>query len=124
MGGSPVVLVVEDEWFLRECSAAHLRMARWRILEAPTGEAALSLLAVRNRIDVVFTDIRLGGAISSWEVGAGFRRVLPRIPVIYTSGTAVALDRAVPMSRFIPKPYEPDAIVDACRTSLQGGGCP
>lgn len=44
MGGTPVVLVMEDEWLLRECIAANLRAARLHILEARTREAALALL--------------------------------------------------------------------------------
>jgi CheY-like chemotaxis protein len=121
MGSSPVVLVVEDEWFLRDCVTAHLRAARWRVLEARSGEAALSHLAAGEPIDVVFTDIRLAGRMNGWEVGARFRKVLPQIPIIYTSGDALGVERAVPKSLFIAKPYEPDAIVDACRTYLREG---
>jgi hypothetical protein len=35
----------------------------------------------------------------------------PSDTVIYTSGRAFQLDRAVPKSLFFAKPYEPDAIV-------------
>jgi CheY-like chemotaxis protein len=114
MGGSPIVLIVEDEWLLRDCIAAHLRAARWRTLEARSGEAAVSVLEAGKHVDVVFTDIQLGGPINGWEVGARFRRVLPQIPIIYTSGEAhhqPAL--AVPESLFFSKPYEPNDIVKA-----------
>jgi CheY-like chemotaxis protein len=73
----PVVLVAEDEWLLRDCIAAYLRAAHWRVLEARSGEAAVSLLEGGQHIDVVFTDIRLAGEMSGWEVGERFRRVLP-----------------------------------------------
>jgi len=119
MGGSSVVLVVEDEWLLRDCIAAHLRAAKLRIFEARTGEAALALLEARKHIDVLFTDIQLGGAIDGWDVGVRFRKVLPQIPIIYTSGTALRSERAVPKSLFVPKPYEPGAIINACLNSLQ-----
>jgi CheY-like chemotaxis protein len=88
MGSSPVVLVVEDEWFLRDCIAAHLRAARWHVIEARSGEAAIELLKERRHVDVLFTDIQLGGAVDGWDVGVTFRKVLPEIPVIYTSGCA------------------------------------
>jgi CheY-like chemotaxis protein len=116
----PVVLVAEDEWFLRACIAAYLRAARWRVLEASSGEAAVSLLEAGHSIDVVFTDIQLAGKMSGWEVGEQFRRVLPKIHVIYTSGNTPGVGRAVPESLFIPKPYEPEAIVEACRTLANG----
>ena len=65
----------------------------------------------RKHIDVLFTDIQLGGAVDGWDVGLKFRKVLPQIPVIYTSGTALRSERAVPTSLFVPKPYEPDVVV-------------
>ena len=117
--GSSVVLVVEDEWFPRDCIAAHLRAARLDVLEARTGEAALSHLEGGRSIDLVFTDIQLGGRITGWDVGARFRKLLPQVPIIYTSGTVVATKLADARSLFFPKPYEPGAIVKACRTFLQ-----
>src|SRR5204863_8318433 len=104
------------------CIAAHLRVAGWCVHEVRTGEAAVSLLEAGKKIDVVFTDIRLAGSMSGWEVGAKFRKALPQIPIIYTSGEALRAERAVAKSLFIAKPYEPDAIVDACRTYLRATG--
>jgi CheY-like chemotaxis protein len=115
MNGCPVVLVIEDEWLLRDCIAAHLRAAGWHVHEARTGEAAVSLLEGGKHFDVVFTDIRLAGPM----IGSRFRKALPEIPIIYTSGDALRAERAVPKSRFIAKPYEPDAVVDAFRTYLR-----
>ena len=89
MGASPVVLVVEDEWLLRDWIADHLRAAQLWILEARTGEAAVALLDAGKHVDVVFTDIQLAGAMDGWDVGLRFRKVLPLIPVIYTSGNAL-----------------------------------
>jgi CheY-like chemotaxis protein len=121
MRGSAVVLVVEDEWLLRDCIAAHLRAAQLRVLDARNGEAALSLLEAGRHIDVLFTDIQLGGAVSGWDVGAKFRAMLPQIPIIYTSGNERLPALAVSKSLFVPKPYDPDAIVNACRTFMNGG---
>jgi hypothetical protein len=53
------------------------------------------------------------------SVGARFRKLLPQVPIIYTSGTVVATKLADARSLFFPKPYEPGAIVKACRTFLQ-----
>jgi CheY-like chemotaxis protein len=118
MGDTPVVLVVEDEWLLRDCIAAHLRAARWQVLEARSGEAAIALLNAGEHVDVVVTDIELGGSINGWSVGRRFRTILPQIAVIYTSGNAWPSAQAVPKSLFISKPFEPDAIAQACRITL------
>ncbi len=103
--GCPVVLVVEDEWLVRDMIADHLRCAQWRTLEAHTGEIAVALLDSGEHVDVVFTDIQLGGALTGWDVGARFRAAFPRISVIYTSG-AIKPDAAlaVAQSVFIRKP--------------------
>jgi CheY-like chemotaxis protein len=97
MRGLPLVLVVEDEWLLRDSIAAYLRAAEWGTLEASTGEAALSVLKAGN-VDVVFTDIQLGGAVTGWDVASTFRTVLPAIPIIYASGHAHRPDLAVTQS--------------------------
>ena len=104
MGDTPVVLVVEDEWLLRDCIAAHLRAARWQVLEARSGEAAIALLNAGKHVDVVVTDIELRGSINGWSVGERFRTILPQIAVIYTSGKAWPSAQAVPKSLFISKP--------------------
>jgi CheY-like chemotaxis protein len=121
MGGVPVILVVEDEWLLRDCIAAHLRAARLRVLEARSGEAAIFLLKVGQRVDVVFTDIRLAGVLNGWDVAVRFRKMLPEIPIIYTSGTEHEPKLAVPKSLFFTKPYEPATIAHACHECLNGG---
>src|ERR1700704_750358 len=118
MGDTPVVLVVEDEWLLRDCIAAHLRGARWQVLEARSGEAAIALLNAGEHVDVIVTDIELGGSINGWSVGERFRVIFPQVAVIYTSGNAWPSAPAVPKSLFISKPYEPDAIAQACRITL------
>ena len=91
------------------------------MLEARSGEAAIALLNAGKHVDVVVTDIELGGSINGWIVGERFRTVLPQIAVIYTSGNAWPSAQAVPKSLFISKPYEPDAIAQACRITLCDG---
>jgi CheY-like chemotaxis protein len=117
--GAWVVLVVEDEWFLRDSIARHLREARLDVLEAGTGELALSHLEAGRSIGLVFTDIQLGGRVTGWDVGARYRKAFPEIPIIYTSGTAVAAKFTDPRSLFFPKPYEPNAIIKACQSFLE-----
>ena len=57
------VLVVEDDSTVRFFIADHLRNQGYVVVEAETGEEALSLLRVERQppINVVFTDIQLGG---------------------------------------------------------------
>ena len=59
------VLVVEDDSMVRLFIADHLRDQGYVVIEAETGEEALSLLRVEQQppINIVFTDIQLGGQL-------------------------------------------------------------
>lgn len=109
------ILVVEDEWLLREVIVQHLTDAGFKVLEAHSGEAALAFAANGQRIDLVFTDIRLGGEINGWDVAESFRAAVPEMPIIYASGLSIEPRREVFDSMFFPKPYDPESIVAACR---------
>jgi CheY-like chemotaxis protein len=113
-GTSRVVLVVEDEWAVRCLIALELRSAGWDVLQVTTAESAIECLQGGRRIDVVFTDIQLAGALSGWDVADRFRAVRPDMPIIYTSGNAVDRSRRVADSLFFDKPYRPVAILQAC----------
>ncbi len=108
------ILIVEDEFFLRDMVAAYLRECGWNVLEAASGEDALVHLDEAPDIDVVFTDLRLGGTLNGWDVGEAFRQKLPELPVIYTTARAIEPQRPVDGSLFFDKPYAPEQIRTAC----------
>ena len=84
---SPVtVLVVEDEPLLCELMVDELKTLGFIVLRATTGEEALNLIAGDEPVDVLFTDIRLPGALDGWDVAEKFRSRNPSGPVIYTTG--------------------------------------
>jgi CheY-like chemotaxis protein len=98
---------------LRSMVCDHLRKAGWNVFEAASGEEALVKLDALA-IDVVFTDIRLNGSLTGWDVGEACRRKIADFPVIYTPGHAVEPPRNVDGSLFFNKPYDPDQIRVAC----------
>jgi CheY-like chemotaxis protein len=116
--GTCVVLVVEDEALLRASIADELRDKGWQVLEAASGEDALTLLT-NNHVDVVFTDIQLAGVMSGWETAEALRATAPDVPILYTSGNGCDPARQVDGSLFIGKPYEPDFIIEACHDLLE-----
>jgi len=115
---APTVLVVEDEWLVRHTIVEYLREAGYAVLETESGEGALDFLAHEDDrpIDIVFTDIRLGGALNGWDVAEAFRAKHPQLPVIYASGYAVTPPREVRDSMYFTKPYDPQDILRACRS--------
>ena len=109
------VLVVEDEWLVRDDIATTLRGAGWQVLEANTGEGAMEMLAQSARVDILFTDIQLGGPISGWDVAEAGRASKPDMAVLYTSGNSADRSRSVSGSRFVDKPYNVADVLRACQ---------
>jgi len=115
---SAVILVVEDDWLLRQAMASEMRNAGWHVLEASTGEAALSLPEQAGQIDLVVTDIRLAGDMTGWDVAQSFRDRFSDLPVVYVSGNTVDSTRMVSHSTFLGKPCAPSDLMRACRRAL------
>ena len=80
------ILVIEDEWLVRDAVAGAFRDDGWHVLETGTGEGALAVLREGPRVDIVFTDIQLAGHLSGWDVAEAFRAARPEIPVILHVG--------------------------------------
>jgi CheY-like chemotaxis protein len=116
--GALVVLVVEDEFLLRYEIVSYLRNDGFLVLEARTAEQAVTL-GLDGRVDVLLTDINLGGHGSGWDVADALRAAQPAVGVIYVSGHSDDKARRVKDSRFFRKPYRPHDILQACR----GAGC-
>jgi CheY-like chemotaxis protein len=109
-----VVLVVEDEFFVRYGIANALRKAGYVVIESGSGEEAVALCGSNAQIDLLFTDINLGGSVSGWEVAERFRMGRPHGAVLYTSGNEVDPKRCCPDGVFVAKPYQYGNILGAC----------
>lgn len=110
-----VVLVVEDENLLRLDIAGYLEDAGFVVIEASTGEAAISLCNSGTAVDMIITDINLGGSASGWDVAESFRTVLPNMPVLYTSGERIDRSRCVYGSAILAKPYRNSDVLKECQ---------
>jgi len=117
-----VVLVVEDEFWVRDTIATSLRDAGFVVVEAESGEAATELCNSEAPIDLVFTDINLGGSVSGWDVARSYRTRRPDISVLYTSGDVIDRSRCVRGSAFIAKPYRNIDVMAACRRLTPNDG--
>ena len=100
---------------MRFSIAEFLRAADCRVIEAEHGEKAREVLLNGEPVDVVFTDIQLGGKFSGWDVAEAARNADPTVNVIYTSAAVWQAPPKVPGSVFFPKPYEPKEILEACK---------
>ena len=88
------ILVVEDNDGVREYAKEVLENLGFKVLEAAEAEEALRLLADPRRIDLLFTDVVLPGAITGRVLAIHARDKRPGLPVLYTTGAL----RATPSS--------------------------
>ncbi len=114
------VLLVEDEAILRYLAAEALRDKGLEVIEASTGDEAAVLLVDPDRIDMIFTDVRMPGLMDGIDMARRARELHPGIPIIVTSGYADNLvERLIALSPrpiFFPKPYRLREVFNAMVT--------
>ena len=107
-----VVLVVEDEYFLRLNAVLMIEDAGFDVLEAANADQAIEILEARPDIHVIFTDIQIPGSMDGLKLAHAVRGRWPPIKIITTSGRInLRADDLPEGGRFLPKPYGPEEIV-------------
>jgi DNA-binding response OmpR family regulator len=115
----PIILLVEDEHLVRWQIGDEFYNAGWHVLQASTGEQALSFLHASQDIDLLITDIQLGGVLNGWDIAEAFRATRPDLPVIYASSNPVVASRIVPASVFLTKPFGMNELMETCRELVE-----
>jgi CheY-like chemotaxis protein len=109
-GGDETILVCEDDADVRAYSVELLAELGYRVLEAEDGAATLRLLEDPDaRVDMLFTDVVLPGAMSGAELADRARALRPGLKVLYTTGYArdaiVHEGRLDPGIELVAKPF-------------------
>ena len=116
-----VVLVVEDEVFIRQNAEWTIEDLGHNTLLAVDQAEALAHLAAPCHIDALFVDIRLGSVShGGYAIADEAIRLRPALKVLYTSGSALTRDmsdRFVAGGQFLQKPYSDDHL-DTALTEL------
>jgi CheY-like chemotaxis protein len=106
MKKEPAVLLVEDEPLLGELMTEALIDQGFEVHAAGDAGDALRHLVSGAEVDILFTDIDLGGGMDGAELAQLAREMRPKLPVVYTSGRRLPDQIAtVPGAAFLPKPY-------------------
>lgn len=108
----PWVLVVEDEWLIRDMAAEALAGHGFEVRTAANAKDALEYLMSGAPCDALFTDINLMDDMDGAALARLVRQLRPRLPVIYTSGSIAGREafNAVADSGFVSKPYDPERV--------------
>jgi CheY-like chemotaxis protein len=112
----PVVLIVEDDFWVRMNAVELIGDAGFDVVEAGNADAAIAILEARPGIHVVFTDIQMPGSMDGLKLARFVRDRWPPIKIVATSGFVnVGKDDLPEGGRFVPKPYRPEYIVATLR---------
>lgn len=116
-----VILIVEDEIFLRVAAVSFVEDAGFEAVEADDADEAIALLERRDDIRLVFTDIDMPlGSMNGLKLAHAVRNRWPPIRIIVASGHQVPEMNEMPSgSKFFSKPYQRDQIVAAIHEMLR-----
>ena len=113
------ILVVEDELIIGEIATEVLRDAGYEVFTAASAEEAEIILREMS-VDVLFTDIDLGGQ-DGFELTQAALSLQPLVSIVLTSGRSrichgMCEKVGVP---FLAKPYRLTELVDAVERALK-----
>ena len=122
VGGSEVILLVEDDADVRATTAELLVELGYRVLKARDADAAMVIFDSGASVDLLFTDVVLPGELAARDLARMAQQRLPGLPVLFTSGytdNAIVhggrLDDGVEL---LPKPYTREELARKLRKVL------
>jgi PAS domain S-box-containing protein len=121
IGGSGVVLVVEDNPDVRAVSTMLLEQIGYRVNFVGSAEAALDELSKNHFIDLVFSDVVMPGGMDGIALARVVRSRYPDIAVLLTSGYAKAAETGGREFPILRKPYEVKALAAAVNATIRTG---
>jgi CheY-like chemotaxis protein len=111
-----VILIVEDEVFIREMAEMMIQDSGHHTLSAGDVDEALSFLRSAQHIDALFTDIYLKNLVlGGCDLARQAIKLRPKLRVLYTTGNFVT-DKMkalfVEGTQFLRKPYTQHQLQD------------
>ena len=111
--------MVDDEPGVREVTAAHLAALDHCVLQAPSGRAAVQLLASRS-IDLLIADYAMA-EMNGFELAQAARELRPQLPIIVMTGYSdvSAFDLLISDTVFLKKPFRLGELVAAIENATR-----
>jgi len=108
------ILVVEDDFGLREALVDTLTLAGFECVEADSGEAALLQLKETD-VDMVISDVQMGG-MSGLNLLKNIKNSFPDLPVLIMTAYGTINDAVQAMkdgaSNYMAKPFAPEVLLN------------
>ncbi|SDJ12399.1 response regulator transcription factor [Alteribacillus bidgolensis] len=106
------ILVVDDEWNMRNLLRVYLSQEEFEVTEAVNGEEALARLASRT-FDLVILDLMMPG-VDGWEVCARIRQT-NQVPILMLTARTETKDKVQGLNLgaddYLTKPFESEELV-------------
>ena len=115
---SPRVLVVEDDWAVRECLVFALVDEGFQVTSAKDGVHALEMLS-GQAFDIILSDNRMP-RMSGLTLYESVRRIYGPVPFVLFSAHIAEADLPEDIV-FVPKPVPPTQIIQTIRGILAEG---
>jgi CheY-like chemotaxis protein len=117
-----VILIVEDDVFIREVAEMMIQDWGHQTLTASDVDEALAILRSPQHIDALFTDIYLKAAVlGGCELALQAIALRPSLRVLYTTGNSMT-DKMTALfaegTRFLSKPYTEIQLHDSVNNML------
>ena len=120
--GTGTILLVEDEDMVRAVAERALTRNGYTVVTAENGEVALEVLALRNDIDLLISDVVMPVMDGPTMVRQA-RVDFPKMPILFMSGYAEEqLRKMIDLDNiaFLPKPFSVQQLAEAARDALAG----
>ena len=104
----PQVLVVEDDFFVRQAAVVYLGDRGFSVLDAGNADEAVTLLREDWRIWAVFTDIQMPGSMNGLALARWIAKERPDVKVLLTSGHVAPTQ--LQGRQLVTKPYALDEV--------------
>jgi two-component system response regulator ResD len=106
------ILVVDDEWNMRNLLRIYLTRSEWNVAEASSGQDALNMLE-QTSFDLVILDLMMPG-IDGFEVCTEIRKK-SNVPILMLTARTETKDKVQGLNLgaddYLTKPFDPDELI-------------
>lgn len=121
---TPTILVVDDEFTIRDLLQGYLRKAGYQVITAVDGESALEIFTEKSP-SLVVLDVMLPGELDGWEVCRHLREtsntpILMLTSLVGDSNQVTGLELGA--DDYVTKPFSPRQVVARVKALLRRAG--
>jgi len=121
-GGTETILIVDDEEELTLIAKTILEKLGYTTLCAYGADEALQILEKTPDIDLLFSDVIMGGSLNGFELAKTAVKIRPKLKILLTSGFAGKMQNSDIIEkwekRLMTKPYREKALTNQIRRTL------